>query len=258
VRAIAGRDFEDAALNPLAEAARASLGYGARSAPARIFGPAAGAYGTGVLPLIGRGAWRDRDALGAAYLAASSHAYGRDLAGEADLASFAERIAVADAFVHTQDQAETDVLEDAETAAHEGAFASAAASLRASPALYRLDTSRPDLPRARTLREDIARVVRGRAAHPAWIAGMKRHGRCGAAEIARTLDALYAFAATTPIRFDGQFEVMFAATVGDADTDAFLRTANPDAHAAMLARFEDARLRGLWHSRRNDLRAGGA
>ncbi|HKM65235.1 MAG TPA: cobaltochelatase subunit CobN, partial [Acidisphaera sp.] len=252
-RAIAARDFEDGALNPLAEAARVGPSQGIRTAPARVFGPAPGAYGAGLLPLVERGAWRDRDALGAAYLAAASHAYGRDLAGKAAPESFASRVAEAHAFVHTQDHAETDVLDDGENAAHEGGFAAAAASLGAAPALYRLDTSRPDAPRARTLAEDLARVVRGRAANPAWIAGMKRHGRRGAAEISRTLDALYTFAAATPIRLDAQFELLFGATLGDADTDAFLCTANPDARAAMWARFEDARARGLWHTRRNDL-----
>jgi len=252
-RAIAARDFEDGALNPLAEAARVGPSQGIRTAPARVFGPAPGAYGAGLLPLVERGAWRDRDALGAAYLAAASHAYGRDLAGKAAPESFASRVAEAHAFVHTQEHAETDVLDDGENAAHEGGFAAAAASLGAAPALYRLDTSRPDAPRARTLAEDLARVVRGRAANPAWIAGMKRHGRRGAAEISRTLDALYTFAAATPIRLDAQFELLFGATLGDADTDAFLCTANPDARAAMWARFEDARARGLWHTRRNDL-----
>ncbi len=39
------------------------------------------------------------------------------------------------------------------------------------------------------------RVVRGRAANPAWLAGMMRHGYAGGAEMARAVDALAAFAA---------------------------------------------------------------
>ena len=60
--------------------------------------------------------------------------------------------------------------------------------------LYHLDATRPEAPRARTLTEEISRVVRSRAANPKWIAGMMRHGFRGAAEIAATLEHMAAFA----------------------------------------------------------------
>jgi cobaltochelatase CobN len=116
-----------------------------------------------------------------------------------------------------------------------------------------VDTSRNDAPRVRLLQEEIARVVRGRAANPEWIAGMMRHGYRGAAEIGRALDGLYAFAATVPGRFDAQFDLIFEATLGDPEVDAFLHQANPAAHRAMLARFRKAAERNLWHSRRNSV-----
>ena len=82
---------------------------------------------------------------------------------------------------------------------------------------------------------------------------MMRHGYQGAAEIARNVDALSAFAGTLPKRFDRQFDLMFAATLGDERVDRFLREANPEARAAMMSRFQDARERALWHPRRNDV-----
>ena len=252
VRAVAAR-AEDGAFNSLAAAARGRSGDALRRATARVFGAAPGCYGAGVSALVERGAWADRAELGASYIAASAHAYGRDLDGAADLAAFSARVAASDGLVHTQDHAEIDLLDSTEFAAHEGGFAAAAESIDAAPALYHLDTSHPDAPRARTLAEELARVVRGRAANPAWIAGMMRHGYRGAAEISRALDALHAFAATLPGRLDRQFDLMFDATLGDAATDAFLRRANPEARAAMAGRFRDARERGLWRGRRNDV-----
>jgi cobaltochelatase CobN len=250
VRAVAARD-EAADWNPLAAAARGLDGAALRRATIRVYGAAPGAHGAGVLPLVERGAWRAAEELGDAYLAASGHAYGHDLDGTADAAGFAARVAAADAFVHTQDHAETDLLDSPEYAAHEGGFAAAAGSLGAAPALYHLDTSRPQAPRARAVAEEIARVVRGRAANPAWLAGMMRHGYRGAAEIARSLDSLHAFAATLPERLDAQFDLLFAATLGDPAVDRFLRDANPAARAAMAERFRDALRRDLWRSRRN-------
>jgi cobaltochelatase CobN len=237
VRAIAARD-EAADWNPLAAAARGLSGAALRQATTRIYGAPTGLYGAG-------------DGSGGDWLASSSGAFGQGLDGTPDPAGLSARVATADLFVHQQDHAEGDLLDSLEHATHEGGFAAAAASLGATPLMVHLDTSRPGAPRARLLAEEVARVVRGRAANPAWIAGMMRHGYRGAAEIARSVEPLALFAATLPERFDAQFEVLFAATLGDEQVDAFLRSANPEARAALQARFDDARQSGLWHPRRN-------
>ncbi len=250
VRAIAARE-EDAEWNRLAAGARGLEGAGLRRSTTRVFGAAPGAYGAGVSAVIEDGGWQCRAGRGEAYLAGSSYAYGRDLEGAADPAGFAARVAGADGYVHAQDHREIDLLDGSEFAAHEGGFAAAAASLGGSPALYHLDTSRPDAPRARRVHEEVCRVVRARVANPAWIDGMRRHGYRGAAEIARSVDALFAFAAALPERLDRQFDLVFDATLGDPEVDAFLRSANPHARAVMAARFQDASRRDLWRPRRN-------
>jgi cobaltochelatase CobN len=48
--------------------------------------------------------------------------------------------------------------------------------------------------------------VRGRAANPKWIEGVKRHGYKGAFEMAATVDYLFAFAATTGAVRDAHFD----------------------------------------------------
>ncbi len=229
VRAVAARD-EAPDWNPLA----------GETDTARIFGPAPGRYGTGI-------DLADPVTVAASYLAASATSY-----ASAD-GNFTDRVAAAQAFVHEQDHAETDLLDSPDYAAHEGGFAAAAASLGATPALYHADTSVPEAPRLRTLAEEIARVTRGRAANPAWIAGQIPHGHAGAAEIARALDSLHGFAATLPQRFDRQFDLLFEATIGTPDIDRFLAHANQAAHEAMRARFRDALAADLWRPRRNSV-----
>jgi cobaltochelatase CobN len=237
IRAIAARD-EAEDWNPLAG-----------DPGTRVFGPAEGGYGAGVAAAVARGDWQRPNELGRVWLDSSSGAYGNGLDGTPDPAALAARVAAADSFVHQQDHAETDLLDNPETAAHQGGFAAAAASLGGAPALYHLDG------RVRTVAEQVARVVRGRAANPVWLAGMMRHGYRGAAEIARGVEALATYAATLPNRFDAQFDLLFDATLGDAAVDAFLTSENPDARAAMAARFADVRARGLWHPRRNAVMA---
>ena len=155
--------------------------------------------------------------------------------------------------MHPQDHAETDILESPDYAAHEGGFAAAAALLGTTPALYHLDTSRPEAPRPRLVAEEIRRVVRGRAANPRWIAGMMRHGYRGAAEIVRGAESLSGFAALLPTRFDAQFDLLHAATLGTPEVERFLQDANPAAHAALSARFREALVRDLWRPRRNSI-----
>ena len=233
VQAVAARD-EAADWNPLA-------GH----AGPRVFGPPAGQYGAAVGRQVEHGAWVTRADLAATWLAASAGCYGAGADGAPDPAALADRLRGADAILHRQDHDGADLLESTEYGAHLGGAAAAAASLGADPALYYADG------RTRPVAEQIARVVRGRAANPRWIAGMMPHGYRGAAEIARGVEALHAFAATLPTRLDRQFDLLFDATIGTPDVDAFLRRENPAARAAMAARFAEAQSRGLWHPSRN-------
>ncbi len=254
VRAI-GRRQEAGDINPLAGIAGDLEDEAFRKATIRVYGAAPGAYGAGVSTLIETGAWSGRGDLGASYLAASAAAYGKDLDGRPDPDGFSDRVRRADALVHSQDHREIDLLDSTDFAAHEGGFAAAAGRLGAAPRVYHLDTADPDTPRARTLTEEIARTVRGRAANPAWIAGMMRHGYRGGAEIARSLDGLFAFAAALADRLDRQFDAVFEATLGEAGVDSFLQRNNPAARGAMVARFNEAIDRGLWQPRRNSTAA---
>jgi len=200
---------------------------------------------------IAQGDWAQRYELGAAYLAATSHAYGAAGEGVAAGPAFAARVANADAFVHAQDLTGQDILDSDAFSEHEGGFAAAASSVGSAPALYHVDTTRPESSVVRRLEQEVARVLRGRAINPRWLAGQMRHGHRGAMEIAETLDNLFAYAAMTDCVTSRQFDLMFDATLGDEIVRDFLVTANPLAARGMAARFDEAARRGFWNSRRN-------
>jgi cobaltochelatase CobN len=234
---------ESMADNPLVAHAGAPL--------QRIFGAAPGRYGIGLARLLAQRDWADRGDLGAAYLDATSHAYDGHGEGAEAREAFRESVAGADAFIHVQDMPGQDVLDSDAFAEHEGGFAAAAGLLGGTPELYHADTTRPRKPAVRPLAEEIARVLRGRAVNQRWIAGQMRHGHRGAAEIAETLDNLFAYAALTDAAPSRHFDLLFDATCGDDNVRAFLVEANPHAARAMAERFEEAQRRGLWISRRN-------
>jgi cobaltochelatase CobN len=255
VRAIAARE-ETADENPLAAAWRAAA---RQEPPARIFGNAPGAYGAGVEDLVGSDA--GRPAVGAAYLASASHAYGGPDGVAAPMAAaFAERVASADLLVHPGDDPGRDLLEGGEDVAFVGGFAAAAALRKGEPGgapdLIMLDTTDPRRPRARPLGQALARIVRARAVNPRFIAGQMRHGPRGAAELAETVDRLIGFAQTTDAVPGELIDLLYDAYVADPDVRAFLARENPVAARAIVERLDGARQRGWWHPRRNDVDAG--
>ncbi|UPK05483.1 cobaltochelatase subunit CobN [Bradyrhizobium sp. 170] len=222
----------------------------------RVFGPRPGQYGVGLASLPDVFTPQSREAVGEAWLSASSWAFSSDGAMKPDRAGIEAKLAAADAFVHTQDLPETDLLLAADYAAHEAGVAAAAARLGTSiPSLYHLDTTRPDQPRARELTEEISRVVRTRAANPEWIAGMKRHGFRGAAEIAATLEQMAAFAHLADAVPAHLFDLYYDATLGNDDVRGFMAYENPAALAAMETCFTRLHEASLWKTRRNSIAA---
>jgi cobaltochelatase CobN len=193
---------------------------------------------------------------GEAWLRASSWAIGTDGQSTLNREGIEARVKAADTFVHPQDLPETDVLMAADYAAHEAGFAAAVARLGGqAPTLYHLDATRPDTPRARTLTEEIARVVRARAANPNWAAGMMNHGYRGAAEIVATLDHMAAFAHLAQAVPPHLFDLYHEATLGRDEVRDFLARENPAALAAMEDLFRRLRDAGLWLTRRNSIAA---
>jgi cobaltochelatase CobN len=248
-RAVAARDEPDED-NPLATAARAD----GEVALARIFGTAPGAYGAGIEDLLGRE--HDRATLGAAYLASASHAYGAARDDGTPLpGAFAARVAAADLLVHPSDDPGRDLLEGVADVGFVGGFAAAAATFGRAPELLMLDMTEPQRPRARALAGALARIVRGRAVDPRFIAGQMRHGPRGAAELAETVDRLVAFAETTDAVPSVLLDLVHDAYLADPRVREFLLRENPAAARAIAERLAGARRCGLWHPRRNDVDA---
>ncbi|WP_394688535.1 cobaltochelatase subunit CobN [Hoeflea sp.] len=261
VRAVAALD-EDEADNPVAARARAESARlietgmnGAealRQASFRVFGSKPGAYGAGLQALIDEGGWTVRGDLAEAFVVWGGYAYGAGEEGKPAHELFEQRLSTVEAVVQNQDNREHDLLDSDDYYQFEGGMTAAVEAARGSrPAIYHNDHSRPERPVIRSLEEEIARVVRGRAVNPKWIDGVKRHGYKGAFEMAATVDYLFAFAATTGAVRDAHFDAVYQAYLMDEDTLAFLRDKNPDALHEMAAKFEEAIERGLWTPKSN-------
>lgn len=222
----------------------------------RVFGPKPGLYGMNMESHLHDYSDAARDAAGQAWLTGSEWAINAKGEAHRDRAALEARLHKADGFAHVQDLTETDVLLSSDYASHEGGFAAAMAHLGAAkPAMYHVDSTQIGTPKARSMPEEIARVVRARAANPDWANGMMRHGFRGAAEVAATLDNLAAFAHLTRDVPAHLFDLYYDATLGRDDLVAFMEEENPQALAEMRARFAALRDAGLWITRRNSISA---
>jgi cobaltochelatase CobN len=246
IRAVAALD-EDDDQNPIAAAARRERGDATR-----VFASMPGAYGAGLQALVDSGAWTTRRDFADAYLAWGGFAYGGGREGVAASPRLKRRLRRVEAVLQAQDNREHDILDSDDYYQFMGGLASTVESLSGkAPRVYLTDTSRPEDPLPRALSEEIARVVRGRAANPKWIAGCMRHGHKGAFEMAATVDYLFAFAATTDAVGDQHFDALFDTYLADGAVRAFIAEANPAALKEMAERFAEAMARGLWRPRSN-------
>jgi cobaltochelatase CobN len=218
----------------------------------RVFGSKPGAYGAGLQALVDSGRWATTADLGEAFLNWGQYAYGAHAAGTPERARFAARLGDVEAVVHNQDNREHDLLDSDDYYQFEGGLVATAESLTGRrPVAYHNDHSRPERPVARTLEEEISRVMRSRVVNPKWIDGVKRHGYKGAFEIIATVDYMFAFAATTGAVKTHHFDIAFEAFVEDAATREFIRANNRFGYDELIAKFKEARERGFWRPRSN-------
>ncbi|MGP4843131.1 cobaltochelatase subunit CobN [Marinobacter sp. 1Y8] len=219
-----------------------------RQSSYRVFGSKPGAYGTGLNSLIDGRSWEDRGDLAEAYLAAGGYAYGQASAyGVEARDDFEHQLNGMEAVVQNQDNREHDILDSNTYYQFQGGMANASRSLSgASPAIYHADHANPALPKIRTLKEELNRVMRSRVLNPKWIGAMQEHGYKGAFEMAATVDYLFAYDATTDLVDDYQYEQLSDALVFDAANQQFLRDHNRAALEEMSERLLEATQRGLW------------
>ena len=218
----------------------------------RIFGSRPGAYGAGLQALIDEKGWEKRGDLAEAYLAWGGYAYGARDEGRAEGEAFRKRLSGVEAVVHNQDNREHDLLDSDDYYQFEGGMTAAVEHVSgARPKVYHNDHSRPERPVVRALEDEIARVVRARAANPKWIDGVMRHGYKGAFEMVATVDYLFAFSATTGAVRNHHFDLVYEAYLGDETVRAFIGQSNPAGLREMAERFLEAAERGMWTPRSN-------
>lgn len=217
------------------------------SADPRLFGPAPGAYGVGILSLIESRNWRSDDDLAAVYIAWSGFSYGRAGFGVPSEDAMRRRFAAIEVAIKNQDNREHDIFDsDDYFQDHGGMIATIRSLTGRDPKAWFGDSANPAMPQVRSLAEEAARVVRTRVINPRWIAAMQRHGYKGAFEMAATVDFLFGYDATANVVADWMYERVTESYVADPALREFFQRSNPGALKSIAERLLEARERGMW------------
>jgi cobaltochelatase CobN len=235
-----------------------------RQASYRVFGSKPGAYGAGLQGLIDERCWETRGDLAEAYVNWGGYAYGISADGEgADDSNnghsnghqdgveakdaFQHQLSRLDVVVHNQDNREHDLLDSDDYYQFQGGMVNAVTEFsNHEPVTYHNDHSNPAMPKVRTLKEELNRVIRSRVLNPKWIHAMQEHGYKGAFEMAASVDYLFAYDATTNLIDDYQYQKVADALVFDEKNKAFMEKNNPNALEEMAERLLEATQRGMW------------
>jgi cobaltochelatase CobN len=256
VVAVASLD-EPADMNPLADqvqketqsglAAGLEISTALDRASYRVFGSKPGAYGAGLQGLIDNQNWESDKDLATAYINWSSYAYRGAGVGTAAPEAFQQRLAGMQIVLQNQDNREHDLLDSDDYYQFQGGLTAAIKTISGNvPTVYCGDNSTMAQPKVRTLNEEIAKVYRSRVVNPKWIEGAMRHGYKGAAEMAATMDFLFAYDATTNCVADHMYEGVAKAYLLDPKVQEFMERCNPWAARDIADRLLEANQRGMW------------
>jgi len=221
----------------------------ARRAALRVFSSEPGAYGTGLLPLIDAGNWESKHDLAEVFCKWGAYAFDTDGTSAEHIDLLRARLSQVEVVHQNQDNREHDILDSDDYFQFQGGMQATVEQLRGTaPATYHGDSSQPERPRVRTLKEELVRVIRSRVLNPRWIEAMRQHGYKGAFEMAATIDYLFGYSATTDLVEDHHYEEIAQKLLLTPEQKVFFRRHNPVALQEATERLLEAAERGLWEN----------
>ncbi len=214
----------------------------------RVWGCKPGSYGAGILPLIDSQNWQDDADFAQAYIAWGGYAYTSNDYGVEAADAFGTALSEVQVATKNQDNREHDIFDsDDYMQYHGGMIATIRALTGRNPRRYFGDSSNPQRPQTRDLREEARRVFRSRVVNPKWIESMRRHGYKGALELAATVDYLFGYDATAQVVDDWMYHSIAEHYLRDEEMQQFFADSNPWAWQAIAERLLEAIDRDLWH-----------
>ena len=216
-------------------------------AMARIFGPPAEAYGTGLSELTTTtSGWDDQSELVDTYLARNSYFYGRNINAQSGLNAFINQLTRIEATVQIRDGL-YGVFDNDDVVQCLGGLTMAAKALSGRDVQVYIANTR-GTPKIETLSTFVNNEIRTRLLNPKWAEGMLNNGFSGAHEINDNVENMFRWNAIQPDSIkDWMWQEVVENYIFNSEMRNQLLTANPHAFKSMTAWALEAARRGMWN-----------
>jgi len=216
-------------------------------AMARIFGPPAEAYGTGLSELTTTtSGWDNQADLVDTYLARNSYFYGRNINAQSGLKAFINQLTRIEATVQIRDGL-YGVFDNDDVVQYLGGLTMAAKTLSGRDVQVYIANTR-GTPKIETLSTFINNEIRTRLLNPKWAEGMLKNGFSGAHEITDHVENMFRWNAIQPDSVkDWMWQEVVKSYIFNSQMRNQLLTANPHAFKSMVAWALEAARREMWN-----------
>ncbi len=213
---------------------------------ARVFGPAASEYGTGVERIVKDRTWQDEGDLVGAYIDSLKHAYtpnhyGREM--DSLLTDNLSRVEVVSQVRSSRDYEMTDLDHYYEFF---GGLARSVEQASGSRAVMLVSDTHEGRVRTEDIGDAIQRGIHTRLINTNWLDGMLSHRHHGGQEIAKRMENLIGLAATTGAVGQKAFDQINRRLVFDDAMRERIQENNPYAMLEIVERLWEAKSRGYW------------
>jgi cobaltochelatase CobN len=215
---------------------------------ARIFGPSAAEYGTGVTRLIESQSWQNEADLVANYVASLKHVYTKTHHGEAIEGLFRQnvgRVQLVSQVRSTRDYEMTDLDHYYE---FYGGLSKTVEQASGQKAMLLVSDTHEGRVRTEHVQKAIQRGARTRLLNPRWLDNMLAHRHHGGQQLANRLENLVGLAATTGQVDNSLFDEANDRLVLDEEMRRRIQENNPYALLEMVERLLEAEARGYWEA----------
>ena len=232
-------------------------GYGEEEARelsrARVFGPDAAQYGTGITGIIESGNWEREEQIGEEFVKKLRYIYsknyrGRDVEGLLD-----ENLRSVDIVSQIRSNHEYEITDLDHYYEFFGGLAKSVEMAKGSKAcMYITDTTGERII-AEGVEKAIGRGIRTRVLNPKWIDGMLEHKYHGVQKIAERFENVLGLAATTNSVEPWVYDDLHQKYVEDEEMRRRLADNNPHAYLAIIEQMMDYHRRGYWQATEEQL-----
>lgn len=227
-------------------------GYGEEEAQllsvSRIFGPAAGQYGSGITKYFENHDWESEEQLGRSFAESLNHVYNRQMHGYKAETLYHENLRAVDIVSQLRSSNEYEITDlDHYFEFFGGLSKSVELAKGAKAAMYITDTA-GDALYTETVDKSIARGIRTRVLNPKWIDAMLQHDQHGAQQIADRFENVMGLAATTGGVEPWIYDELNAKYVQDESVRRRMAGNNPYAYMKILEQLTEYSDRGYWNA----------